>query len=101
MNAHIELAKTIIRSTTAQTIEDDGTEYFVYTLGDVSVTLNAQTKKLIGMNFNVGPLELTYSEGDFVILDETEASKITSEELLASIEQHLEWRKNLLVKFEI
>lgn len=101
MSAHIELAKTIIRNTTSQAVEDEGVHYLVYTLGDVSVTLDTQTKKLVGMNLTVGPLELTYSGGDFVILDDDEASKITSVELLASIERHLEWRRELLTEFGI
>lgn len=101
MSAHIELAKAIIRSTEAQTVSDEGIAYLVYTLGDVSVTLNDETKKLVGMNLTVGPLEVTYTEGDFVILEDDEASKITSEKLLQKINEHIEWRRGLLTEFSI
>lgn len=101
MTAHIELAKVIVRSTKPTVVTDDGEEYLFYSAGDVSVTLNKTTKNLIGVNFNFGPLELTYSEGEFVLLDEDEASKITSEELLEMIAEYLEWRKRLLEEFEI
>lgn len=99
MSAHIELAKAIIQNADAQKVSDEGVDYLAYTLGDVSVTLNDETKRLVGMNLTVGPLDITYTEGDFVILDEDEASRITSEKLLARINEHIEWRRSLLIDF--
>lgn len=101
MSAQLELAKAIIRNVESTEVEDEGVKYLVYTLGDVSVTLNNESKHLVGMNIAVGPLDLTYTDGSFVILDEDEASEITSEELIAKITEHLNWRRSLLENFGI
>lgn len=101
MTAQIELAKAVIKTTEPVAVTDDGKEYLLHSTGDVNVTLNQETKKLVGFNFTFGPLELTYTMGEFVLLEDDEASKITSEPLIQKINDYLEWRKGLLDDFDI